>query len=162
MFVFSACSETESSSGDTQSHSTSSEEQSSEEKVYGVGDTVTGKDVDITLIGVTHPEGSEYTKPEEGKVYTLLEFEITNKSNEDVAVSSMLSFDCYVDAYQTSISLSALMNKGDAEQLDGTVAAGKKMKGVVGYEIDEGWKTISISFQPDAFGSDKATFTVNK
>ena len=36
----------------------------------------------------------------------------------------------------------ALLEKGDKNQLDGTVAPGKKMNGVIGYEVPADWKEL--------------------
>ena len=40
-------------------------------------------------------------------------------------MSSLVSFNAYIDDYASSMSLTAIM-AGDKGQLDGTVAAGKK------------------------------------
>ena len=39
--------------------------------------------------------------PSDGKVYVVFEFEIENNSDRDIAVSSMLSFEAYIDDYAT-------------------------------------------------------------
>lgn len=67
--------------------------------------------------------------------------------------STMLSFESYIDGYTTSLSLTAMMSS-DEPQLDGTIAAGKKMKGVVGYEAPQDWSEIEIRFSPSFWGSE--------
>lgn len=135
-------------------------ESKEEEKTYGIGDTVTIDDVVVTLNGVTHPDGSDLLPPEDGKIFALIEFNIENNSAEELAVSSLLNFKCHVDDYSTSLSLGALAAKEGVEQLDGSVSAGKKIKGVVGYEIPEDWKEISIAYEPGLFGSKEAAFVI--
>lgn len=54
----------------------------------------------------------------------------------------------YFDDFSTTISLYA-MSTSDKTQLDGAVASGKKMSGVVGYEVPEDWERLEIRFTPD-------------
>ena len=70
----------------------------------------------------------------------------------------MLSFEAYCDDYACPYSLSALLEKGNKNQLDGTVAAGKKLKGVVGYEVPANWKELEISFTPDVWSGKDIVF----
>ena len=72
-----------------------------------------------------------------------------------LVVSSALSFDAYADGYSLSYSVNALMaNK--KTQLDGTVAPGKKIKGVIGYEVPVEWKEIEARLY---FGTSMAKST---
>lgn len=127
-------------------------------KEYKPGETASVKDVAVTFIGVTETSGSQFLAPEDGNIFVLCEFEIVNNSNKELSISSMMSFDAYCDDSAISISLSALSAKGNKNQLDGTVAAGKKMSGVVGYEVPSDWKEIEIQFAPDIMSSSKITF----
>ena len=127
-------------------------------QVFKVGDTVKLNGIEITFISVTENKGSTYFKPADGKVYVLCEFEIVNNSDDELNVSSLLNFDAYCDDYSCDISISALAQKGNKEQLDGTVAIGKKMKGVVGYEIAKDWAELEIQYQPNILSNDKVTF----
>lgn len=131
---------------------------------FAVGETATQNGVKITLVGVTESAGSKYNKPKDGNVFVLCEFTIENNTDDDLTISSLLCFDAYADDYSTSFSLSALLEKGNKNQLDGTVAKGKKMNGVIGYEVPKTYKTLEISVKPDYIGAfkDKVTFVYNK
>lgn len=155
-----ACESGPSLVGSTPSGNNSSTETTSApaDKTFKVGDVVELDDVVVSFIGVTKSTGSDFYKPAEGKVYVLCEFEITNNSDEELAVSSMICFKAYCDDYACDYSLGALMAKGDKDQLDGSVAAGKKMKGVVGYEIPADWKELEIQYTPDLLSSSKIVF----
>ena len=50
------------------------------------------------------------------------------------------------------------MEKGSKNQLDGTVAAGKKFSGVVGYEVPTDWQELEINFTPDVWSGKDITF----
>ena len=133
-----------------------------EEKAeYGVGDTLTQNDITVTFLGVTETHGSAYNKPSEGNVYVLCEFEITNNKSTDLGVSSRMNFEVYCDDYSTSLSLGALIESGNKSQLDGTIAGGKKMKGVVGYEVPADWSQLEIHYTPSALFAKEFTFIAN-
>lgn len=115
---------------------------------FGIGEIAEMNDIRVTLISVTESEGKGYFKPDDGKVYLLCEFEIENRSDKDIAVSSIISFEAYVDDYVTSMDFTATTSS-DKPQLDGKIAAGKKMRGVIGYEVDADWSEIEIHFTAD-------------
>ena len=122
---------------------------------YGVGEPAEDKNITVTLISVTESTGSAYNTPTEGNVFLICEFEIENDSSKEISISSMMSFDAYCDDYACNFSLSALLEKGNKNQLDGTVASGKKFNGVVGYEVAADWREFEIHFTPDFwFGKD--------
>ena len=66
----------------------------------------------------------------------------------------MMSFKAYCDDY----SPRGLNGKGSKSQLDGSIASGKKMNGVVGYEVAADWKEIEIQFQSNVWSSKNITF----
>lgn len=130
-------------------------------KTFSVGDKVELNDIVVTLKSVNESKGTQMFTPQDGKVFVNCEFEIENNSAKDIAVSSILCFQCYVDDYSTPMSLSAIM-AADKGQLDGQVAAGKKMTGVIGYEADKGWSEIEIRFTPDFWAGKDFVFTATK
>ena len=137
------------------------EEPVEEKTEYGVGDTLTQNDITVTFLGVTENRGSAYNKPSEGNVFVLCEFEIENSKSTDLNVSSMMNFEVYCDDYSTSLSLGALIESGNKSQLDGTIASGKKMKGVVGYEIPADWTELEIHYTPSGLFAKEFTFIAN-
>lgn len=135
--------------------------QPKEEKTeFAKGETVELKGVKVTLSDVKESTGNDIIKPKDGKVFLLATFEIENGSKKELTISSMLSFEAYVDGYSTNVDLSALASSED-KQLDGKVAPGKKMKGVVGYEAPSDYKNLEIKFKPDVFGKE-ITFKYEK
>lgn len=135
-----------------------SEENSQTEKTeFTIGEKVALHDVVVTLVDVSENSGENVFCPTDGNVFIVCEFEIENNSSSDIAVSSMLSFEAYVDDYATTINLSA-MTSSNKSQLDGSVAAGKKMNGVVGYEIPKDWSELEIRFTPNFWSGKEITF----
>ena len=131
---------------------------STEKAPFTVGDTVEYDGVQITFIGITESQGSSFNTPTDGNVFVLCEFEIVNNSNEEITVSTMLSFEAYCDDYSCNFSLSALMEKNDKNQLDGTIAPGKKMNGIIGYEVPSDWQSLEINYTKDLLFADPITF----
>lgn len=127
-------------------------------KTFSAGDKVELNDVVVTLVNVSENHGGNYMTPSTGKVFLVCEFEIENNSSKDISVSSIMSFEAYVDDYTTSMNLSAMLST-EKSQLDGTVAAGKKMNGVIGYEVDPDWSEIEIRFTPDFWAGKDIIFT---
>lgn len=136
---------------DTVQPSAASQPVQEQQTVFSVGETVELNNVSATLLNVTENSGGNYSTPADGKEFVICEFEIENNSSSDIAVSTVLSFDAYFDSYATTLSLGAILSVNEP-QLDGTVAAGKKMKGVVGYEVSPDWSELEIRYSPSFWG----------
>ena len=132
-----------------------------QQTTFGVGEAVSLNDIVVTLVDVSESNGRDFFKPQDGEVFILCEFEIENNSDNEVNISSMLSFNTYVDDYSTNIGLSAV-SSSDKSQLDGSIAAGKKMNGIVGYAVDAGWSEIEIHFTPNFWTGKEIIFTASK
>lgn len=145
----------------TQSQSPEDNSAEPEKTTFGVGEQVSLNDVVVTMNNVTESNCSQFNKPTDGNTFILCEFTIENNSEKDLAVSSLMCFEAYVDDYSTSMSLSALL-ESEKSQLDGTVAAGKKMNGIIGYEAPADWKEIEVRFTPDFWRGKDITFIHSK
>ena len=116
-----------------------------------------------TALGGNSPEkvgDTGFYTPDSGNVFLFCEFAIENKSSKDISISSIMSFEAYVDDYSTNMSMTGTL-AADKGQMDGTVAAGKKMSGVIGYEVPADWKTLEIRFTPDFWSGNDITFIAN-
>ena len=129
--------------------------------IFEVGETAELNDVQVTLLSYKESKGSEYNKPSDGNVFLMAEFEIVNNSDSEMNVSSVMSFEAYADDYSLNYSFGALMANED-RQMDGTIAAGKKMKGYIGYEVPKDWSTVEIHFTDDVWSNNKFKFEIKK
>lgn len=134
--------------------------QTTEKSVYGVGETAEQSDIKVTLVDAQTSTGANYVTPEDGKVFVLLEFEIENDSANDITVSSIASFEAYCDDYSINESLSAALLDNGKNTLDGDVAAGKKMNGIIGYEVPSDWQTIEVTVTPSFWSNRSVTFEI--
>lgn len=125
--------------------------------VFGIGEPVELNGIVATLVSVTENNGKDFFYPADGNVYVLCEFEIENNSDDEITVSSILSFEAYADDYAVSLSIEA-ESAVDESTLDGTVAAGKKMHGIIGYEVPEDWSVLEMQFTPDFWRGKAITY----
>ena len=134
------------------------------DSVLGVGDTATLDNIQITLASVTESTGDEYVKPDSGNIYLILEFNITNNSKNDITISSIANFEAYCDDYTLNQDLGGLIapESEGKNQLDGSVAAGKKMNGIIAYQVPENYSTFEINVAPDFWSNKAVKFSVTK
>lgn len=142
-----------------------SEDNGSDSKSFDIGETAEYKGIQVTLIDYEESEGNDWGNPEDGNIFVFPEIEISNSSDEEITVSSMISFECYIDDYKTDFSSNAFMAisvDGGKQQLDGSVAPGKKLKGVLGIEAPEDWKVIEIYYKDNFWLDSNFSFKIEK
>lgn len=140
------------------------EEEQVEKTEFYLGETAEQKGIQITLVNVTESQGSDYIKPDDGNIFLIFEFEISNNSEKDINISSLVNFEAYCDDYSLNQDIMGLQAP-EAEgknQLDGDVAAGKKMNGVIAYQVPIGYKSMEINVSPDFWSSKDIKFIYSK
>lgn len=148
-------------SNESQQNSVESSSEEEKETVFRKGEIAELNGVQVTLTDYKESTGSEYNKPTDGNVFLMAEFEIANNTEKELAISSALSFEAYADDYALNFSFSALMEK-EGNQLDGTIAAGKKLKGWIGWEVPADYQNVEIHFTDNVWSSDKFIFVIEK
>lgn len=135
------------------------EEEKPKKTSYKIGETATQNDIEITLKSVKTSRGEEYNKPDKNKIFMVCEFQIDNKSDHDIAISSELNFEAYIDDYSLNQDFMALSldEFQEKNQIDGDLSAGKKMNGIIAYQVPKDWKQLEIKVQPD-FWDEKIKF----
>lgn len=133
--------------------------------VFNIGETAEYQGIQVTLLGYEESNGNDWGNPSEGNIFIYPEIEIVNNSNEEITISSMLSFNCYVDDYKNDFSSSAflaLATEDGMQALDGTIPVGKKLRGVLGIEATKEWKTVEIYYSDNAFLKSNFSFKIDK
>ena len=92
------------SSETTTESATDTSEDREEKDTFGIGETAEMNNVQVTMVSYSENEGSEYNKPTDGNEYVMVEFDIVNNSENEITVSSALSFDGYADDYALNYS----------------------------------------------------------
>ena len=153
----------ESTSGTSQSASQAGEAQPQpEQTALTVGDAVELNGVKTTLLSAEEYPGKQYMMPTDGNVFLVCQFEIENDSSAEINVSSMVSFNAYCDDYSVNLSVTGEMLEDSWKTLDGTVAPGKKINGVIAYEIPQDWQKMEISYTPSYWSGHDVQFEINK
>lgn len=127
-----------------------------EKSVFGIGDTVEVDDgIEMTILSAgVYESDNMFLGPSDGKLFYKVDIEISNNSSKDTTISSMLSFEAYEDEY----SIDETFTSGIEDMLSGGVAAGKKIKGSLCYELNKNWKTLEIQYKPNVWLSKKIVF----
>ncbi|MBE7011369.1 MAG: DUF4352 domain-containing protein [Ruminococcaceae bacterium] len=131
-------------------------------KTFSLGEKAEIDDVEVTMVDVYESTGEAFSKPADGNVYVICEFNIENNSSKDLTVSSMLSFEAYCDDSSCNLSISAMASNSEKKQLDGKIAPGKKLSGIIGYEVPADWSNMEIRYTPDPLKDDEVVFVATK
>jgi hypothetical protein len=127
------------------------------QKTYVVGDTFKIGDLQYTLNSVRTSNGNANCdkSPKYGKTFLLLDLTIENQGSADAEVRSMIGFKLYdKDGRNQAFSMSAAQAVKCA--MDGTITAGGKMTGELGYEVLKGDQTFKLVIFPNPFSSKTA------
>lgn len=132
------------------------------DKMYGIGETAIAKSYKLTANSVNVIKSdNQFVQPDEGKEFVEVEFLLENISDSELAVSSVLNCNAYEDGFVVSEDLSAGVASGK-DSLNGTVAKGKKLKGSLFYELNEGWKELEIDIDIGLSKDDEVKFLLTK
>lgn len=152
-----------SESAETAATSASTESQSANTS-FGVGDTADFDGVQIKVSSAVLSRGSKFATPDDGKLYLGVIVDITNNASKDINISSIANFEAYCDDYTVDQQIMAYQSPewDGITQLDGKVAAGKRMNGVIAYEVPEDFSKFELSISPDFWSSKKVKFDFTK
>ena len=133
------------------------ENQETKEKVkeakteFNVGETAEYNDIQVTLKEVITSKGDNLlSKPDDGNEYAIFVFDINNNSEKDISMSSVVCFEAYCDDMSMEQDILGLQSPEAKKykQLDGDIAAGKKMSGAIVYQVPTDWKKIEVNVNP--------------
>lgn len=128
-----------------------------------VGEYVQGEKWKISLLEAKLydkvGEGFLEDKPAEGKKFLVLFFEVQNISKEDDFFNRFY-IESYVNGYNQSEKLLFVTDIDGYSALTGDVAAGKKLKGYVAWEIGSDFEELELSYNDGIIIKDKHKFLV--
>ncbi len=136
-----------------------------EEKTeFYLGEIAEQKGVQIALVNVYESFGSDFITPNDGNIFLVCEFDIANNSEKDIHISSVMNFEAYCDDYSLNQDILGLQvpEANGKKQLDGSVAAGKKMNGVIAYQVPANYQTMEINVSPDFWSGRDMKFVYSK
>ena len=110
-----------------------------------VGQTITTKNFKLTVESLDKPKGNDFVKPNDGNEFVQVGILLENISEKDYTVSSMLMFNAYQDGFSVNEDLIAHTLDGSSSTMDGALAAGKKIRGTLAYQLPQDWKELEIN-----------------
>ena len=129
---------------------------------HELGEAATLDNVEYTLLSVVESRGTQRNAPQPGNTFVLCEFEVFNNTNEDIYIYSS-EVQAYVDEYAVESSYDATSALEYNMLFRGDVAAGRRMKGFVGFELAEDWATLELLFKSSDYRNvEKLVFTVQR
>lgn len=131
---------------------------------FSVGEIAEYRDVQVSVLDYEESTGNEWGKPEDGNVFVFINIEIANNSDEEINISSLVSFDGYCDDYKLDFSSNAFMamTTNNMNQLDGSVATGKKMNGYLCIEVPSDWEVIEVYYKDNVWLGSNFKFVITK
>lgn len=122
---------------------------------FEVGDQIEIGDLGLVVNEVTFPTGDDFTQPDEGKKFVVVDLSITNNTDSSQAVSSLLQMQMKDATGQIyGVDMMASMAAGGASP-DGELAPGETLRGQVGYQVPVDVQGLVFVFDGDFFGSGK-------
>lgn len=138
-------------SGKSDSGETQDQEQAKTE-TYKIGDSVKAGNLVFTVNSTRVDTGNEFIKPDEGNIYYIIDVTVENTGDKSENVSSLMMFKLFdSDGYNYNITFGP-ETKG---QVDGEIAAGRKLRGELVFEIPKEATGLELEIDPTLFGSGK-------
>ncbi len=126
-------------------------------ETFYLGDTVKMGDLIFTLNSIRWDQGSEFMKPDPGEKWIVFDCTIENAGDSATNISSLAMFSLYDEEhYSCSMTIFA-DTKGS---LDGELGAGRKMRGEIAFDVEEGQSKWEFIFKPEMFGFGQAIFEI--
>lgn len=123
---------------------------------YQVGDKITLDKVILTVNNVERSQGGQFSKPSAGNTWVNLNLtlENTGSAQEFIATGGqMFLLDAKGNQYQTAVSDKVVDNPNAS--LDGTLIAGAKKTGWVGFEVPAGVTGLKFQYTPSFWDNRK-------
>lgn len=126
---------------------------------YAVGETAELNGLKITVNEFKEVEGTQFMQPEEGKRFLVVDVTFENTGSDAATVSSIMNMELKDDTGQSyNIDLGAT-TASEGKSPDGTIVAGDKLRGQVGYQVPTDATGLQWIFK-EAIGSNRVVFVV--
>lgn len=124
-------------------------------QVVKVGDTW-----QVTVNSVKTSKGDDFSKPDAGNTYIIINITVKNISSQEQTISSLLNFS-FKSADGTKGKDAITLTTGVTPPPDGKVAAGDLAKGDLVYEASASQKTGTLAFEADIISGGQSIWDIN-
>lgn len=139
----------------------SAPEEAVKKSFTGIGQSFTRDGITYTLTDVEEVESDMYEHTE-GDMWLVCRWEIQNDSSETYTASMLTDMQVYCDDLKIRESAAADMITGESP-LGGEIAAGKRFKGITGYDIPSDFQKLEITIAPIMLGEEPlGTITITQ
>jgi hypothetical protein len=122
---------------------------------YQVGDIVQIGDTVMVVLGWEASSCNEFTKPDAGKQFVLVDMLLVNQGESSTSISSMLQMSLKDETDQRyTVDFGASM-VSERDSPDGELAPGERVRGTVGFQVPKEADELTFVFDADVFGSGK-------
>lgn len=128
-------------------------------ETFEIGDSVKAGNLIFTVNSTRTDEGGDFIKPDEGKIYYIVDVTVENTGDESETVSSLMMFKLFdSQGYNYTITI------GPETQgsVDGEISAGRKLRGELAFEIPKDATGLELQIDPTLFGSGQIIVNLDK
>jgi hypothetical protein len=153
-------SDSDSKTGDSNSNSKTGDSDSNSEApkqtTYNVGDVINDGDLQITIQAIDwYAEPNEFLQPDEGNKYVKVTIMAQNNSTSEVESLSSWDFSAYADDENVDEAYTG----SDEKSFGGEAAPGKKLTGVIFYEVPSATQVFEIQYDLNFFNDKRISIT---
>lgn len=125
-------------------------------ETFAVGDVIEIGDLGLIVHGVTFPTGDDFTQPDAGNRFVVVDVAVENRTDSAQAISSMLQMQLKDATGQLyDVDLMAQVASGGTSP-DGELAPGETLRGQVGFQVPADATNLIFVFDGDFLGAGKA------
>jgi hypothetical protein len=125
------------------------------QETFAVGDVVQIGDMALTVNEVTYPTGNDFSKPEAGQTFLVVDVTLENKGSEAKSISSLLQMslkDATGQKYDLDLMASAASG---GTPPDGEIASGERVRGQIGFQVPQDAQGLVFVYDAEVFGYGK-------
>ena len=127
---------------------------------FEIGDIIEIGDLGLVVNEITFPAGDDFTQPDEGKNFIVVDLSVTNNTDSSQSISSLLQMELKDATGQSyDVDLMASVAAGGASP-DGELAPGETLRGQVGFQVPVDAQGLVFVFDGDVFGSGKVFINI--
>ncbi len=127
-------------------------------EIFSIGETIAMGELEFTVNSARWDHGDQFMGPDSGEKWLAIDVTIENLSDESTVVSSIGMFDLVdSEGYSKDMEIFA-ETKGS---LDGELGAGRRMRGEIAFNVEEGQEEWEFIFSPNFFGFGQAIFSIS-
>lgn len=125
------------------------------QQTYNVGDVIAMGTTTLTVNEIQYPAGDDFSKPDAGFKFLVVDLTIENKGAEAISVSTLLQMSIKDPGGQKyDVDFMATAASGGSSP-DGEIAPGEKLRGQVGFQVPENATGLVFVFDADVWGTGK-------